>query len=160
MSDVRRETPGHALLRNWRTCRRLPFGAAIFSGALSSRVPYSGSISPRVLELSPGRARIALRDRRSLRNHLGSIHAVALVNLGELASGLAMTTALPAGWRAIVTGIGTEFSKKARGMIVATSDVALPALADELEFEIRAELRDAAHDVVAVTTVRWRVGRA
>jgi len=148
------------LLRLWGQCRRLPFGPALFGIALARRVPYSGSIGPRVLELAPGRARIALRDRRALRNHLGSVHAIALVNLGELASGLAMTTALPAGRRAIVTAIRTEFSKKARGLIVATSDVALPALNDDLDFDVRAELRDATDDVVAVTTVRWRIGLA
>ena len=160
MRHARSESPGDTLLRMWRGCRRLPFGAAIFGAAIARRVPYSGSIAPRVLELSPGHARIALRDRRAVRNHLGSIHAVALVNLGELAGGLAMTTALPGGRRAIVTAIHTEFLKKARGRIVAVSDVTLPPLGDETEVEVRAELRDAAANVVAVTTVRWRVGLA
>src|SRR5512137_229134 len=151
MDAPRPDGPGSRILAMWRRCRGLPFGDTLFAWVLGAQVPYSGSIRPRVLELAAGRARVAMADRRALRNHLGSLHAVALANLGELASGLAMTTALPAGRRAIVTALRTEFSKKARGVIIATSDVTLPALGDDagdVDCDVHAELRDAAGEVV------------
>ena len=154
------EAPGAGLLSMWNRCHGLPFGAALFGVILSNTVPYSGTIGARVIELAPGRARIALRDRRAVRNHLGSVHAVALANLGELTSGLALTVALPAGTRAIVLSLGTEYPKKARGTITATSDVTLPPIAVETEHLVHAELRDEANEVVAHTTVRWRIGPA
>jgi len=160
MSPASREAPGARLLHLWERCRRLPFGAAIFGLLLGWLVPYSGTIGARVRELAPGRARIALPDRRAVRNHLGSIHAVALVNLGELTSGLAMTAALPAGTRAIVMALETEYLKKARGTITAVSEVALPPIAGETEQRVQAEMRDGVGDVVARTTVRWRIGPA
>ncbi|MFI5371113.1 MAG: DUF4442 domain-containing protein [Candidatus Eisenbacteria bacterium] len=160
MSEASREAPGARLLGMWNTCRRLPWGSTLFGILLGGQVPYSGALGARVLELAPGHARVALRDRRGVRNHLGSIHAVALVNLGELTSGLAMTAALPAGVRAIVTGLEIEFSKKARGTITATSDVTLPVLTAEIEHVVRAELRDASDQVVARVSVRWRIGPA
>ena len=153
-------TPGAILLRTWERCRRLPFGDTIFGWLLARAVPYSSSIGARVLELSPGHARLSLADRRAVRNHLNSIHAVALTNLGELTSGLAMLTALPPGARAIVTGLEVEFTKKARGTIVATSEANLPPMGAEADVLARAELRDAANDVVARIAVRWRIGPA
>lgn len=160
MSDEATRAPGAGLLRIWERCRRLPFGPSIFARLLGRKVPYSGSIGARVLELSPGHARLVLRDRRAVRNHLHSIHAVALANLGELASGLAMTTALPAGVRAIVTALEVEFVKKACGTIVATSDVTTPPITAGIEQVVRAEPRDAQDEVVARIAVRWRIGTA
>jgi acyl-coenzyme A thioesterase PaaI-like protein len=101
--------------------------------------------------------KLRLRDRRGIRNHLGSVHAVALANLGELASGLAMTTALPAGVRSIVTGLSVEFRKKARGVLEAESRVAVPAVTGDVELDVHAVIHDATGSVVAVVTARWRL---
>ncbi len=150
---------GQRLLALWRGCERLPFGRALFGMLFARQVPYSGSIGATVLTLEPGHARLALRDRRAVRNHLGSIHAVALTNLGELASGLAMTAAMPAGVRGIVTRIETDYRKKARGTLVAESRVAFPQVTGDTDLDVHAEIRDSGGEVVAVVLVKWRLGR-
>ncbi|HET7041512.1 MAG TPA: DUF4442 domain-containing protein, partial [Gemmatimonadales bacterium] len=116
-------TPGQ-LLALWRRLAPLPGGRRVFGWLIAWGIPYSGSIGARVRLLEPGHCILLLRDRRAVRNHLRSIHAVAITNAGELASGLAMTTALPAGTRAIVTKLSTEYFKKARGTIVVECRVA------------------------------------
>jgi acyl-coenzyme A thioesterase PaaI-like protein len=153
-----RAAPGERLLSLWRQCARLPFGRAIFGTVFGRMVPYSASIGASVLSLEPGHARLSLRDRRAVRNHLGSVHAVALTNLGELTSGLAMTSALPEGVRGIVLRIETEYRKKARGTLMAESRVSVPAVTGDTDFDVTAEIRDTSGEVVAEVRVKWRLG--
>ena len=157
---MNRPSPAERLLAMWRQCSKLPFGRNIFGLMFGGTVPYSGSIGATVLSLEPGHARLALRDRRAVRNHLGSVHAVALTNLGELTSGLAMTSALPAGIRGIVLRIETDYLKKARGTLLAESRVTLPSVTGDTDFDVTADIRDAAGEVVAKVRVKWRLGLA
>lgn len=149
---------GHEILARWRKMDGSRLGRLAFSRALGVAVPYTGTIRPEVLELEPGRARVAMKDRRRVRNHLRSIHAIALVNLGEVASGLALLTSLPKGMRGIVRGLSISYEKKARGRLVAECVTDPPGTAEDQDVEVVAEIRDLDGDVVAVVRVRWRVG--
>lgn len=148
--------PGH-LLSYWQRLSPWPGGRWLYSRLLGLAVPYSGSIGARVETLEAGHAVVSLRDRRAVRNHLHSIHAVALINLAELTSGQAMLTAVGPTVRGIVTGIRMEYHRKARGALVCASTVAAPAVTEPTAAEVRAEIRDVAGELVATCLVTWRL---
>ena len=153
-------SPGKAIRDAWERCRRLPAGERLFSWSLGRMVPYSGSIGAVVRELAPGRARVELADRRRVRNHLDSIHAVALMNLAELSTGLALNTSLPDDARAILVRLTIEYVKKARGTLTSECALAPIASSERREVEVAAEIRDASREVVARAAALWLVGPA
>ncbi|MFG0318962.1 MAG: DUF4442 domain-containing protein [Planctomycetota bacterium JB042] len=147
------------LLARWRRLESKPLGAWLFSRRLAAMVPYSGTIVPRVVRLEEGLARVRMHDRRAIRNHLDSVHAAALMNLGELASGLALLSALPDERRAILVRFRTEFTKKGRGTLEAEGTI--PADVDlgrADEVEVVAVVRDGAGDEVARVRADWKLG--
>ena len=149
---------GTRLLKLWRRLSPFPGGQWLFSQVFGWMVPYSGSVGPRIRHLEPGHARVEIPDRRSNRQHLGAVHAIALMNVAEMTSGLAMMAALPEGVRGIVTSLSMEYFKKARGTITATSRVQVPTVTRDQEFDVVAECCDREGVVVAKATVRWRLG--
>ena len=131
----------------------------MFSFVLGRVAPYSGSISPRVEALSPGHARVSIKDCRKVRNHLKSIHAIALINLGEIATGLAVLSTTPDTMRGIVLGLEAEYVKKARGKLTATANFDLPSsMDDNSPVKVTAELIDEAGEVVTRVHATWLLG--
>jgi acyl-coenzyme A thioesterase PaaI-like protein len=110
------------------------------------------------MTLRPGHCQTRLTDRRAVRNHLRSIHAIALTNLGEMTSGLALLSGLQANVRGIVVNIDTAYFKKARGTLSAECHCQVPQVNDTLEVSVISEIRDPQGETVARTTTRWRLG--
>jgi acyl-coenzyme A thioesterase PaaI-like protein len=153
------EAPGALVQQWWTRLSPLPGGKALFSLIIGRTAPYTGSIGARAEELRAGFSRWTLRDRRAIRNHLNSIHAVALTNLAEVTSGTAMLMSLPVGTRGIVTGLTTTYMKKARGTLVAECRCVLPEIVADTRFELACDIRDRSGDVVATATVTWLLSR-
>lgn len=153
------DAPGTRLLEMWRRLSPRPGGVWLFNRLLARMVPYTGALGARVVALSPGEATAVLPDRRGVRNHLGSIHAIALANLAELCSGTAMLTALPLGARGIVTRLEIDYLKKARGTLTARATVPIPEVIGSTNLYPEAEIVDTAGAVVARARVTWVVER-
>jgi len=145
------------LAQSWARLSSIPGGARIFSWAVGRMAPYTGSIGAEVLELADGHAKVRMRDRKKVRNHLGSVHAIALMNLGEVATGLAVMHAVDGRGRGIIVHLAMDYLKKARGTLTATCDTELPTAVGDLEHRCTAEIHDEGGDLVARATALWRL---
>ncbi len=140
----------------WNVIRHLPNGPKLFFKLLGTMAPYTGTIDAEVRALETGHTEVVLKDGRRMRNHLGSVHAIALMNLGEVATGLTMMYVIDGIGRGIITSLKMDYLKKARGEITATCDAHIPTTPGKHDVTIEAHLRDASGEIVARATAVWR----
>lgn len=142
----------------WERLSKLPGGKRIFSYAVGRTAPYTGTIGAIVDELEPGYAKVLLHDRKKVRNHLNCVHAIALMNLGEVTTGLAVIAGMPTGCRGILSGISMEYHVKARGTLTAECRCDPIDTAERREMLIVGHIRNAEGELVATATAKWLVG--
>lgn len=145
------------LMQRWNQLSQSAIGRSLFNAFLRIYIPYTGTVSPQVLEIKTGTSRVQLRDRRRVRNHLNSIHAVALMNVGELSTGLAITAKYPGKIRIILVGFEIEYLKKARGTVVAEAVCPDFDFQREQNVAVVSEIRNAGGEIVARAKSSWRV---
>lgn len=106
-------------LATWRILKGSAFGRWLFARVICLQAPYFATIRPRIDRLEPGACEARMRKRRAVLNHVGSVHAIALCNLAELAAGLATDVSIPATHRWIPKGMTVEYLKKATSSVRA-----------------------------------------
>ncbi len=109
------------VLGMYRRMASLPFGRWLFARTICWNAPYFGTIRPRFLELRPGLCQVSMSKRRAVHNHIGTVHAIAMANLCELAAGMLMEASIPVTMRWIPRGMTIEYLKKAASGVTATA---------------------------------------
>ncbi len=152
---------GPLILTWWQGLSLFPFGKDIFSFLLRILVPYSGTVKPKIIQLNPGDVIVEMKDCRRVRNHLNSVHAIALINLGEMATGLSLLISLPEGFRAIPTRLEIDYLKKARGTLRARGFFSFPSSGQDEKktYEIESSILNTNNEPVAKVKAYWLVSR-
>ena len=143
----------NAALAAWQRLESKPFGKVIFSRAICFKAPYFATISPRFEELRPGYARVSMKKRRAVTNHIGTVHAIAMCNLAELAAGTLTEVSIPESMRWLPKGMTVEYLKKSTGSIHAVAT--LPDVAEGAGRDVPAtvEMKDDAGELVCRATI-------
>lgn len=150
----------------WQWLQSKPGGRWLFNRLLRLMNPYTGALHANIQVLRKGYAQLELKDRRGIRNHLNSVHAIALTNLGEFTSGMALLSLFSSNMRGIPVEINIQFLKKARGLLTAECQVSLPEFGpdidpdidSDIEHTVVAEIKNSDNDIVAITRVKWKLG--
>lgn len=106
-------------LELWNKASALPAGKWTFTRMLCLKAPYFSSISPPFEELKPNSCKISIKKKRSVLNHIGTVHAIAMCNMAELAGGTMTEVTVSATHRWIPKGMTVEYLKKAETDLIA-----------------------------------------
>ncbi len=146
-----------SVLRLYRRLAALPAGRWLFSQAVCFQAPYFGTISPRFVELGPGHCEVRMRKRRGVQNHLGTVHAIAMANLCELAAGTMTEVSVPPGMRWIPKGMTIEYLRKATtGLRAVCRLEQLPTAGVAADLPVTVNVLDEANEaVVRAVITMW-----
>ena len=125
-----------------------PFGKWIFSKFVVLKAPFFGSVRPLVDELAASKCVVVMKKRRSVTNHLGTVHAIAMCNMCELAFGLTMEAGIPRHLRWIPKGMTVRYLKPGKTNLRATCDFPQIANLEPGDHCVPVQVTDVDHVVV------------
>jgi len=111
------------VLRYWRRLSTLPGGKFLFSQIFSRKAPYFKTIGATVEELRPNYARISMKKRHAVQNHIGTVHVIAICNLLEMTMGACAEASVPSHLRWIPKGMSVDYPAKADTDITAVAEI-------------------------------------
>ena len=113
---------GSPILKLYRKLDALPFGGHVFNLGVGLRAPFFGKINPDIFVLRDSICKVRMKDRWSIRNHLGTVNAGAMCTLAELTGGLALDATIPSELRWIPKGMTVSYLMKGEGVIESTCE--------------------------------------
>ncbi len=138
----------------WKKLESKLCGKWAFSKMICRKAPYFGSIKPLFDELRPEYCKIHIKKRRPVLNHIGTVHAIAMCNMAEVAGGIMTEVTVPPTHRWIPIGMTVQYLKKAESNLSA---VATPAAALDLstagEYVVKADVMDKNGTVVFTANI-------
>jgi len=130
------------VLRMYNTLCGFPLGRYFFSKIICVIAPYFRTIKPRFIELKPGYCEVTMKNRRAVRNHINSVHAIAMCNLCELVGGTALDVSLPGHLRWIPRGMKVEYLKIAKTDLRGTCTISENAVTGEGPLPVTVHVTD------------------
>lgn len=122
----------------------LPQGKRLFSIFYGQKAPYFASIHMAVREMRPHFAEITIPKRRSVQNHIGTVHAIAACNGLEAAMGLLAEATCPSDSRWLPKGMDVKYLAKSAGDLSCTAESSPEDWANgpDVPIRVKAALKD------------------
>lgn len=134
-------------------------GRWLVAQAVCLKAPYFRTIRPRFLRLDPGHVEVLVPNRRGVRNHIGSVHAIAMCNAAELVAGTCIDLCLDRRLRWIPVGMSVRYQRIARTDLRAVCQLPEPRIEAEGDVVMPVEVFDDSGEVVFSADITMRVSR-
>jgi acyl-coenzyme A thioesterase PaaI-like protein len=100
----------------------LPQGKRLFSIAFGQKAPYFASAHIQVREMRAHFGEVVVPKRRSVQNHIGTVHAIAACNGLEAAMGLLAEATCPPDMRWLPKGMEVQYLAKSTTSLTCTAE--------------------------------------
>jgi uncharacterized protein (TIGR00369 family) len=128
-----------------------------FSKIVCEIAPYFATIDPLFIELRPGFSEVTMPNTRKVHNHIGTVHAIAMCNLAEIAAGLLTDVSIPEEWRWIPIGMHVRYLAKAKTDLRAISKAEHVDWLTPGEKEVPVSITDSEGTVVCEVTISVKI---
>lgn len=145
-------------LSAWQRLSKWFGGKWLFTRLVCLKAPYFGSIHPRFTALRPGYCEVHIKKRRAVLNHVGTVHAIAMCNMAELAGGTMTDVTIPVTHRWIPKGMTVEYLRKAKTNLHAIAELdPVPSFAGTLDLPVTVKVLDTNDELVFRAVITMRV---
>jgi len=103
-----------------KTVKKLEkYPKSLLSYVVGHTVKFVGTAGVQFEEMTRDRVVVTLKNRRKVRNHIGQIHAAAMVLLAETATGMVVGMNLPDDRIPLIKSLKTNFVRRSKGTMRA-----------------------------------------
>jgi len=150
-----------AIHRLWQKLSRQPLGRWLFTQGVCFKAPYFRTVHPRIRELRPGLCRVSAPNRRGVRNHIGTYHAIASCNMAEIAAGVMTEATVPPSHRWIPSGMTVDYNAKATTGVTAIARLdRIPEFDDDpFDLVVPVDVLDADGTAFVTAHITMRISR-
>ncbi|MCL1058622.1 DUF4442 domain-containing protein [Shewanella gelidimarina] len=123
MSNAAHNNKPTKVMSLYKRVTRLPFGNKIFSLMVCRMAPYFGTVNPFISELKVNKCVCLIKKRKSVHNHIKTVHVIAICNGLEMAMGTMAEASIPNHLRWIPKGMSVDYTAKAGSDITCVAEV-------------------------------------
>jgi len=126
-----------------------------FSLIMGRVIPFSAKSKFSIEKLEKGYMRVSLPYIKANMNHIKTHHALAMSELGELATGVCLAYSLPKKSQVILKSLNTEYLKKGKGKLVVEAKFDLDKIKDRGDIIFDILIKNKAKETVAKAQYTW-----
>jgi len=117
--------PVNDVLLAFRTLKNVPGGLTLLSKIVSRVAPYFQTVNPMIQKLDLNLCEALIKKSKSIENHIGTVHVIAICNGLEFVMGVLAEASVPQHLRWLPKGMSVNYVAK------ADSDIKLVATIDD-----------------------------
>ncbi|KXO82544.1 DUF4442 domain-containing protein [Acinetobacter venetianus] len=143
----------NTVLIAYQVLRKIPGGLTVLSKTISRVAPYFRTVNPVITKLEVGFCEASMSKSRSVENHIGTVHVIAICNGLEFVMGVAMEASIPSHLRWLPKGMQVDYVAKANSDIQLTAKINDDWRVGDMQVEVVAKREDGQSVVQGYITI-------